>query len=62
MISWIKNLLGINTPEITIKYGHKDEEEQTQEIKIYKDGEHSHTVIAHYFTREQINRIQGGQG
>lgn len=39
------------------KYDY-DEENQIVDIHVYKDGEYSHTVKAHYFTRAQIDKIR----
>lgn len=60
MFKFILDLFGLSKPKpkITVETGENDRENQIQEYLFYKDGEYSHTVRMHYFTREQFNKIK----
>ena len=58
IVMYLKKLFGIYKPKITLEYGNDDKENQIQEIHCHKDGEFSHTVRMHYFTREQFEQLE----
>ena len=44
-------------PKITLEYMPANEENQTVEIKCFRDGLYSHSVTMRYFTTEQVDRL-----
>ena len=58
LVDWMYKRLGLYIPNRTIEVGKNDQENQIQEYHCYSDGEHTHTVRMHYFTREQFEKIE----
>ena len=58
IMNLIKRIKQFFKPEYTQEWCEPNREEQTQEVKGFKNGKYIKSIIIHYFTEEQANKIK----